>query len=122
MPLTDTSVNIGTGHKFGLYDPSNTGAVAIMTITSDPLSKEFGLTVEVTDQYGRVVTKRYDDTRNKITLEGTILSAGVPPAIGTTFTYNSIKYIIEKVDDRGVNNDFRKLSLDLVKYQEIALA
>lgn len=120
--MADTSINIGTAHKFGLYDPTNTGASTVMTITSDPISHEFGLTVEVHDQYGRLVTKRYDDKRDKITLEGTILSAGVPPTIGGTFTYNSIKYIIEKVDDRGVNNDFRKLSLDLVKYQEITLA
>ena len=105
----------GVSHKFGLYD-----TVAFVTLQSDDISQKPALDVEVMDETGRVITDRLDDLRTETSLSGVLLASATIPAIGDNLTYNSITYIIKDVGDAGTNNGFRKVTLKLVKYQEIA--
>ena len=105
----------GIGHVFGVYDTT-----AFVTLQSDDITEKLALDVEVMDETGRVITDRLDDTRIETTLSGVLLAGGEVPTAGLQMTYDGIQYIIKEVTDNGVNNAFRKVSLKLVKYQEIA--
>jgi hypothetical protein len=95
------------------------GAVTGLVVQSDSWTVRFGLDVEVMDSEGRVITNRLDDERNEITIEGVIkVLDSVNP--GETLTYGGTSFIIKEVTDRGSNQEYRKLSIRGVKYQEIA--
>jgi len=99
---------------FGPY-----GTVTGLVVQSDSWTVRFGLDVEVMDEQGRVITNRLDDERNEITIEGVIkVIDSVMP--GDTLTYDAMTFIIKEVTDRGSNQEYRKLSIRGVKYQEIA--
>lgn len=105
----------GTAHVFGLYDTSG-----FITLQSDEVSKRPALDVEVMDETGRVITDRLDDIRTEASISGVLLASASIPVAGLQLTYDGIQYIIKDVTDSGTNNGFRKVSLKLVKYQEIA--
>jgi hypothetical protein len=105
----------GVSHVFGLYDTAN-----FVTLQSDDISKKPALDVEVMDETGRVITDRLDDLRIETSISGVLLSSASIPTIGQQFDYDSVNYIIKDVGDSGTNNGFRKVTLKLVKYQEIA--
>lgn len=105
----------GTAHVFALYDTAS-----FVTLQSDDISQKAALDVEVTDETGRVITDRLDDLRIETSISGVLKTGASIPAIGQTLTYNSVSYIIKDVGDAGTNNGFRKVTLKLVKYQEIA--
>jgi hypothetical protein len=105
----------GVGHKFGLYDTAS-----FVTLQSDDISQKPALDVEVMDETGRVITDRLDDLRIETSISGVLKESATIPSIGQTLSYNSITYIIKDVGDAGTNNGFRKVTLKLVKYQEIA--
>jgi len=108
-------VTKGTAHIFGLL---GTGGL-VFTVQSDDVTNRPALDIEVKDETGRVITNRLDDLRIEINVEGILLAAATLPDIGATFSYNSVNYIIKEVTDRGTNQDFRKLGIRAVKYQEI---
>ena len=90
-----------------------------IVVQSDSWTVRFGLDVEVMDEQGRVSTNRLDDERNEITIEGVIkVLDSVEP--GQTLTYGGFTFIIKEVTDRGSNQEYRKLSIRGIKYQEIA--
>ena len=105
----------GVSHKFALYDVVN-----FVTLQSDGISQKPALDVEVMDETGRVITDRLDDLRIETTLSGVLKTGATIPEVGARLTYNTINYIIKDVSDDGTNNGFRKVTLKLVKYQEIA--
>jgi hypothetical protein len=105
----------GVSHVFGLYDTA-----AFVTLQSDDISKKAALDVEVMDETGRVITDRLDDLRTETSLSGVLKTGETIPSIGQTLTYDAVSYIIKDVGDAGTNNGFRKVTLKLVKYQEIA--
>ena len=105
----------GVSHIFGLYDTS-----AFVTLQSDDISQKAALDVEVMDETGRVITDRLDDLRIETSISGVLLSSSAIPTIGSQLTYDSVNYIVKDVSDAGTNNGFRKVTLKLVKYQEIA--
>jgi hypothetical protein len=105
----------GVSHKFALYDTAN-----FVTLQSDDIAKRPALDVEVTDETGRVITDRLDDIRTETSISGVLKTGATIPLAGEQFTYNSVNYIIKDVTDSGQNNQFRKVTLKLVKYQEIA--
>lgn len=113
MALPETK---GIAHIFGLRGTGGT----VFTVQSDDITNRPALDVEVKDETGRVITNRLDDLRIEINVEGILLSSATLPAIGATFAYNAVNYIIKEVTDRGTNQDFRKLGIRAVKYQEIA--
>lgn len=105
----------GVGHTFGLYDTS-----AFLTLQSDDISKRPALDVEVMDETGRVITDRLDDIRTEASISGVLKVGASVPLAGVQMMYDGVQYIIKDVTDSGTNNGFRKVSLKLVKYQEIA--
>ena len=105
----------GTSHVFALYD-----TLGFVTLQSDDLSQKPALDVTVTDETGRVITDRLDDMLNEISLSGVLKTGGSIPSAGQTIAYNGITYIIKDVSTAGVNNNFRKVTIKGVKYQEIA--
>jgi hypothetical protein len=106
----------GIAHIFGLR---GTGG-SVFTVQSDDISNRPALDVEVKDETGRVITDRLDDLRIEITVEGILKTESTPAEIGGIFAYNGVNYIIKDIADRGTNQDFRKLTIRAVKYQEIA--
>lgn len=113
--MSTLPATFGVSHKFALYD-----TVAFVTLQSDDISKKPALDVEVMDETGRVITDRLDDLRTETSLSGVLKTGATIPEIGDRLTYNSVIYIIKDVGDAGTNNGFRKVTLKLVKYQEIA--
>jgi hypothetical protein len=105
----------GVAHKFALYDTSD-----FLTLQSDDISRKPALDVEVMDETGRVITDRLDDLRTETSLSGVLKYGASIPDVGERLTYGGISYIIKDVGDAGTNNGFRKVTLKLVKYQEIA--
>lgn len=99
---------------FGPYD-SVTGIV----VQSDSWTVRFALDVEVMDESGRVITDRLDDERNEITIEGVIKNVD-SVLIGSILTYGGMSFIVKEVTDRGSNQEYRKLSIRAVKYEQIA--
>ena len=105
----------GTPHVFGVLDSG-----IFVTIQTDSVDQKPALDVEVMDETGRVITDRLDDQRLETTVSGVLKTASTVPTAGDRFTYNAVNYIIKDVTNDGSNNAFRKVTLKLVKYQEIA--
>lgn len=104
----------GEALVFGPYDE-----VVGIVVQSDSWTVRYALDVEVMDESGRVITDRLDDERNEITIEGVIKTTdSVLP--GNELTYSGMTFIVKEVTDRGSNQEYRKLSVRAVKYQEIA--
>ena len=117
--MANTSTDYGVAHFYGLRN--NNPEITFMTVQSDSFAYTYALDVEVTDDQGRVITDRLDDTRIEINLEGVLKSADLIPQNGTSFQYNGVKYILKSIDDKGTNKDFRKVSVKGIKYQQITL-
>ena len=105
----------GVPHVFGLYDTAN-----FLTLQSDDIGEKPALDVEVMDETGRVITDRLDDLRLDSSISGVLKTGASKPTIGQQFDYNGVNYIIKDIGDSGTNNGFRKVTMKLVKYQEIA--
>jgi hypothetical protein len=105
----------GVAHTYGLYDVSS-----FVTLQSDDIAKRPALDVEVMDETGRVITDRLDDIRTETSISGVLKASASIPLAGQQLEYDSVNYIIKDVTDSGTNNNFRKVTLKLVKYQEIA--
>ena len=115
MPAPDSQTDYGVAHFYGLYDTRT-----YMTVQSDSITTTYKLDVEVTDENGRVITDRLDDERNEVSIDGTMKSEGSEDLLGGTFSYGGVTFIVKGVTDRGTNNDYRKVTIKGVKYQEIA--
>jgi hypothetical protein len=105
----------GDSHVFGVLDSG-----IFVTIQTDSVDQKPALDVEVMDETGRVITDRLDDQRTETTVSGVLKTGGTVPVAGNQFNYDGIQYIIKGVTNDGANNAFRKVTLKLVKYQEIA--
>jgi hypothetical protein len=105
----------GVNHVWGLY-----GTQDFVTLQSDDLSQKPNIDVTVTDETGRIITDRLDDLQLDVSLTGVLKASSTIPAVGDRITYNAISYIIKDVSTAGVNNNFRKVTIKGVKYQEIA--
>jgi hypothetical protein len=95
----------GTEKEFGvlhIYGIRGGVAAATLTVQSDDFDLKYALDVEIKDEEGRVITDRLDDERIEVSIDGVMT------------------FIIKGVTDRGTNNDYRKVSIKGVKYQEIA--
>ena len=111
--MADTFKEFGTALIFGPL-----GTVTGLVVQSDSWTVRYALDVEVMDEQGRVITDRLDDKRNEITIEGVIKTEdAVNP--GDVLTYNTYKFIVKEITDRGSNQEYRKLSVRGIKYQEI---
>lgn len=107
-------IEYGVALFYGLRDD-----LTYMVVQSDDFSQSLALDVEVADEQGRVITNHLDDRRKEVNIEGVLKVGETLPLIGTQFTYDSILYILKSIDDKGVNKDYRKVSVKGIKYQEI---
>jgi len=112
-----TPQTYGTDHKWALYDVSS-----FMTLQSDDISQSDVIVAEVMNEQGQVITVRLDDQRDEITLTGILKPSGTVPTPAQLIPYSGINYIIMNVDNAGVNNTFRKVSIKARKYQYITTA
>jgi hypothetical protein len=117
--MPSTAKDFGVAHFYGLRDDNP--EILYMTVQSDSFGYSYAIDVEVSDQQGRVITDRLDDTRVEVTLEGVLLKSDEIPDNGTSFQYNGVRYILKSIDDKGTNKDFRKVSVKGIKYQQINL-
>lgn len=108
-------IEYGVALFYGLRD-----TVSYMVVQSDDIAQSFALDVEVADEDGVVITNHLDDRRKEINLDGVLKVADAIPENGTQFTYGGVQYILKSIDDKGVNKDYRKVSVKGIKYQEIA--
>ncbi|CAB5217885.1 hypothetical protein UFOVP201_29 [uncultured Caudovirales phage] len=114
-PVNMTNQTYGVAHKFAVYS-----TVDFVTLQTDNLNRKPALDVEIMDETGRVITDRLDDVRSETSISGVLKTGGTIPTVMDRFTYDGLSYIIKDVTDDGQNNAFRKVTLKLVKYQEIA--
>lgn len=105
----------GVIHIFGVK-----GTVTTLTVQGDDFDHNYALDVEVKDEEGVVITDRLDDERINVSIDGTMKAAGTEDLLGGTYTYGGVNFIVKGVTDRGTNNDYRKVTIKGVKYQEIA--
>jgi len=108
-------IEYGVALFYGLRDD-----VDYMVVQSDDFSQSLALDVEVADENGLVITNHLDDRRIEVTLDGVLKLGGTLPLIGTQFTYDSTVFILKSIDDKGVDKDYRKVTVKGIKYQEIA--
>jgi aspartyl-tRNA synthetase len=110
-------IEYGVALFFGLRDKTS---ITYMVVQSDDISETLALDVEVANEDGVVITNHLNDRRKEINLEGVLKDSDSLPINGTQFTYASVQYILKSIDDKGVNKDYRKVSVKGIKYQEIA--
>ena len=108
-------IEYGVALFFGLRDTTT-----YMVVQSDDIAQSFALDVEVANEDGVTITNHLDDRRKEVTLDGVLKIADAIPENGTQFTYAGVQYILKSIDDKGVNKDYRKVSVKGIKYQEIA--
>ena len=69
-----------------------------------------GVTTEVQDSNGKVVSRRYDDENIEIVVETIFRNASLP-GVGSLFTYDGISYELTNLEIRGQNSDWRRVVL-----------
>ena len=106
----------GVNHQFGPLDVTQ----SFITIQSDNLKESTALSVEVKDAQGRVITVRKDDLRKNLNFVGILKQGADVPTAGNQITYAGVTYIIDDVSNDGTNESFRRVGLNVTKYQEIA--
>jgi hypothetical protein len=103
-----------------IYGVKANGTVTTLTVQSDDFDHKYALDVEVKDENGVVITDRLDDERIEVSVDGVMKSEGTESLLGGHFTYGGTQFIVKGVTDRGTNNDYRKVTIKGIKYQEIA--
>jgi hypothetical protein len=114
-----TAIEYGVALFYGLREKDK---FVYMVVQSDNFTDNFALDVEVPDEEGRVITDHVDDRRTEVTIDGVLKAGEDEPAIGSTFLYVGVNYILKSIDDKGSNKDYRKYTIKGVKYQEITVA
>ena len=110
----------GTAHVYGLK-----GTYSLLTLQSDSLDAKCNVDVFVLDETGRKVTNRMDDVQYDTTLTGILISEGTEPTPGDLIPYKlpnstAVNYILKDMTSEGSNRDFRKVTLKVEKYSQIA--
>jgi len=114
--MPSAPIEYGVALFFGLWEND---ATEYMVVQSDSFSESLALDVEVAGEVGTVITNHLDDRRNECTLDGVLKAGQDTPAIGTTFSYSGITFILKSIEDKGTNKDYRKVTVKGIKYQEI---
>lgn len=122
------SVNKGTTCLYGVA-----GTVNNLFVQSYSVSSSFNNEDMVQDEDGITKTCRYDDRKSEITVEG-IVKVGTVPQLGASFSFTlnadtayptgaaSVSFAgwVTKVDEKGGNKEFVKVSITAVDYQGVA--
>jgi len=122
------SVNKGTTCLYGVA-----GTVSNLFVQSYSISSSFNNEDMVQDESGITKTCRYDDRKSEITVEG-IVKVGSVPTLGGSFAFTlnadtaypsgsqSVSFAgwVTKVDEKGGNKEFTKVSITAVDYEGVA--
>jgi len=122
------SVNKGTTCLYGVA-----GTVTNLFVQSYSVSSSFNNEDMVQDESGITKTCRYDDRKSEITVEG-IVKVGSVPTLGDSFSFTvnantaypsgsaSVSFAgwVTKVDEKGGNKEFVKVSITAVDYEGVA--
>ena len=122
------SVNKGTTCLYGVA-----GTVTNLFVQSYSVSSSFNNEDMVQNEDGITKTCRYDDRKSEITVEG-IVKVGSLPALGASFSFTlnadssypsgspSVSFAgwITKIDEKGGNKEFVKVSVTAVDYEGVA--
>jgi len=122
------SVNKGTTCLYGVA-----GTVTNLFVQSYSVSSSFNNEDMVQDESGITKTCRYDDRKSEITVEG-IVKVGTVPELGGSFSFTlnantayptgspsvSFSGWVTKVDEKGGNKEFVKVSVTAVDYEGVA--
>jgi len=121
------SVNKGTVCLYGVA-----GTVSNLFVQSYSVSSSFNNEDMVQDESGITKTCRYDDRKSEITVEG-IVKVGTVPQLGASFSFTlnadtaypagtaSVSFLgwVTKVDEKGGNKEFVKVSVTAVDYEGV---
>lgn len=122
------SVNKGTTCLYGVA-----GTVTNLFVQSYSVSSSFNNEDMVQDEDGITKTCRYDDRKSEITVEGIVKTSGMP-VLGASFSFTlnadtaypsgsaSVSFAgwITKIDEKGGNKEFVKVSVTAVDYEGVA--
>jgi len=122
------SVNKGTTCLYGVA-----GTVGNLFVQSYSVSSSFNNEDMVQDESGITKTCRYDDRKSEITVEGIVKTSGMP-ILGASFSFTvnsesvypsgspsvSFSGWVTKVDEKGGNKEFVKVSVTAVDYEGVA--
>jgi hypothetical protein len=122
------SINKGTTCLYGVA-----GTVTNLFVQSYSVSSSFNNEDMVQDEDGITKTCRYDDRKSEITVEG-IVKVGTVPHLGASFSFTlnadtayptgaaSVSFAgwVTKVDEKGGNKEFVKVSVTAVDYEGVA--
>lgn len=122
------SVNKGTTCLYGVA-----GTVANLFVQSYSVSSGFNNEDMVQNEDGITKTCRYDDRKSEITVEG-IVKVGTVPQLGASFSFTlnadtaypsgsastSFSGWVTKVDEKGGNKEFVKVSVTAVDYEGVS--
>jgi len=122
------SVNKGTTCLYGVA-----GTIQNLFVQSYSISSSFNNEDMVQDESGITKTCRYDDRKSEITVEGIVKTTGMPE-LGASFSFTlnantaypsgspSVSFAgwITKVDEKGGNKEFVKVSVTAVDYEGVA--
>jgi len=121
------SVSKGTTCLYGVA-----GTVTNLYVQSYSISSSFNNEDMVQDESGITKTCRYDDRKSEITVEG-IVKVGTLPVLGASFSFTlnadsaypsgspSVSFAgwITKIDEKGGNKEFVKVSVTAVDYEGV---
>ena len=109
------------------------GTVTNLYVQSYSVSSSFNNEDTVQDESGLTKTWRADDRKSEITVEG-IVKVGTVPQLGASFSFTlnadtaytsgtaSVSFAgwVTKVDEKGGNKEFVKVSVTAVDYEGVA--
>ena len=108
------AVTKGTVYLFGVN-----GTITNARVQSFSDNSSFGNSTEVKDADGNVVSRRYDDKKNDVSLDLIIDASYSVPVIGTELTYDGATYEITAVGKSESNTEHRKVSITAMKSEYI---
>ena len=109
------------------------GTVTNLYVQSYSISASFNNEDTVQDEAGLTKTWRADDRKTEITVEGIVKASSVP-VLGASFSFtvsaetsypsgsatSSFSGWVTKVDEKGGNKEFVKVSVTAVDYESVA--
>lgn len=109
------------------------GTVSNLYVQSYSISSSFSEEQTVQDESGLTVTWRADDRKSEITVEGIVKSSAMP-VLGASFSFtvntqsaypsgsasSAFSGWVTKIDEKGGNKEFVKVSVTAVDYEAIS--
>lgn len=108
---------LGTAHLYGI-----SGTVSNATVMAFNANDDTRQNATTEDESGVVVERRYDDKTTEATMTIRQRSTYTKPVVGSVITYDSVKYIVEKVGQSQTNKGYRETQLSLITSEGITLA